>query len=55
MKKIGKYIPEILFAASFFLLWWYLQATQEFTFYNREQEQLFLFDWSAIIDRYSIP
>ena len=54
MKKIGKYIPEILFAASFFLLWWYLQATQEFTFYNREQEQLFLFDWSAIIDRYSV-
>lgn len=52
MNKVKKYIPEFLAVISFFLLWWHLQASQEFMFFYREQQQLFLFSLPEFADRY---
>ena len=52
MKKIVSYIPVTLAIIAFFLIWIFLQKNQEFLFYYREQQQVFLFDVDFLVDRY---
>ena len=52
MKRIIQYIPVTLAIIAFFLTWAFLQKNQEFLFYYREQQQIFLFDIDFLVDRY---
>lgn len=53
MKTIEKYSPVFVGGVAFLLLWLFLQANQEFLFYYREQQQLFMKDVDFIRDRYT--
>jgi hypothetical protein len=52
MSDIKKYIPGILALFSFIFLWRYLQQSQEFAFFEREHEQMFIYSWSVFCERY---
>ena len=53
MKTIEKYSPVFVGGVAFLLLCLFLQANQEFLFYYREQQQLFMKDVDFIRDRYT--
>ena len=52
MNKIAKYFPWVLGLAALVLLCFYLDAAQRYLFYYREQQQLFVYDTSFMLDRY---
>lgn len=52
MKKITQYIPVTFAIIAFFLTWVFLQNNQEFLFYYREQQQIFLYDTDFLTNRY---
>lgn len=52
MKRLERYIPEILALVSFFIFWYLIQHTLEYVFFEREHEQIFYYSWSVFLDRY---
>lgn len=52
MDKIEKYLPALFSVAFFIVLLIFLQASREFLFYAREQQQLFIYSWQVFQDRY---
>ena len=44
-----KWGPAVYFAAAFAVLWLFLERTQLYLFHYREQQQIFLLDWSYVL------